>query len=61
MDKILTIHEVRRKIDYVYDVLETVNVHIHDNSLDGLDYDNLRKAWEECRKLKCSNWTNQLL
>ena len=61
MEKILTIHEVRRSIDEVYEYLEMVNCHLIDNSIDGYDYDNLRKAWEMLRRLKASKWTNQLL
>ena len=61
LDKIMTIHEVRKNIDYIYDILETCNSHAVDNFLDGYDYNNLRKAWETCRKLKCARWTNQIL
>lgn len=57
----MTIHEVRENIDYIYDVLEKCNCHAIDNSLDGFDYNDMRKAWEICRKLKCARWTNQLL
>lgn len=61
IDKIKTIHEVRRTIDTIYDYLELANAHILDNSIDINDVDNLRKSWELCRELKCAKWTNQLL
>ena len=61
MKDIMSIYEVRRNIDNIYDTLEMANCHILENSLDIYDYDNLRKAWELCRQLKCSKWTNEFM
>ena len=61
MNKIYTVHEVRKSIEEIAGYLETANFHIHDNSLDCYDYNNLRKSWEICRSLIASKWTNQLL
>ena len=61
MNDILTIHDVRRNIDNIYDYLELANCHILDNSLDMYDIENMRKAYELCRILKVSRWTNTVL
>ena len=59
--RILTIYEVRANIKEVDNILEIVNCHILDNSVDTYDYDNLRKAYQLLRDTFIANWTNQLL
>ena len=59
--KILTIHEVRRQLEEVYRYLEMFNCHSIDNSIDGYDYDNMRKAWQILQDVNSSKWTNQIL
>lgn len=61
MNQIKTIHEVRSVINEIDEVLTTVNAHIIDNSIDTADLDNLRKAWNLCRNIRASKWTNQVL
>ena len=61
MEKILTIYEVRTIIRSIYDTLETLNNHMIDNSVDMYDQNNVRIAWEQCRKIMSAKWTNQLL
>lgn len=59
-EKVLTIYEVRLYIRSILDTLEKVNAHIHDNSVCSGDYDALRRAWEEARKIMTAKWTNDL-
>lgn len=61
VSKILTIHEVRRRIESIYNTLETLNCHAVQGTLCSGDYDEMRKAWENCREVMSSRWTNQLL
>lgn len=61
MNDVMTIHEVRTRIKSIYDTLEMLNCHMLDNSIDIYDINNVRIAWEDCRKIMSSKWTNQLM
>lgn len=61
MDKVLTIYDVRLRINTIYTILQTVNSHIHDNTVCAGDYDALKVAFDNCRELKSSKWTYHLL
>ena len=58
---ILTIYEVRRNIREANELLKIVNSHIHDNSVDTFDYDNLRVAYQLLAETFSARWTNQIL
>lgn len=60
---ILTIHDVRNRIDWCHDRITEINAHIMNNSnmLDSEDLSSLRIIWQYLGELRASNWTNDIM
>lgn len=61
--EIMTIHDVRSRIDWCHERITEINAHILSNSnmLDSEDISSMRVIWQYLGELRTSKWTNQLL
>lgn len=62
-DEVLTIHEVRKRVEWSMDRVNTIYIHAVNNSnmLDSEDMKSLKIVNEYLLEAMCSKWTNQLL
>lgn len=63
MKEILTIHDVRQRIDWCHDRITDINNHVltNDNVLDAHDLDSMRLIWQYLGDLRSARWTNQIM
>lgn len=63
MKDILTIHDVRNKIDWCHERVTEINAHIVSNSnmLCSEDINSLRVIWQYLGDLRSSRWTNNIM
>lgn len=60
-DNIMTVYEVRRNLKEILDNLEVLNVHILDDCVDCVDYDNMRHSYTMLVDTFLARWTNDLM
>ena len=61
--EIMTIHDVRNKIDWCHERVTEINAHVVSNSnmLCSEDINSLRVIWQYLGDLRSSRWTNTIM
>lgn len=61
--EIMTIHEVRNRIDWCHERVTEINAHVISNSnmLDSHDIESMRQIWQYLSDLRSAKWTNNVM
>ena len=62
-NEVMTIHDVRNRIDWCHERITEVNAHVINNSnmLDANDMSSLRQVWQYLSDLRSSKCTNSVM